>query len=287
MEEQWTVLKVLQWTTQYFTGKGIEGSRADAEVLLAHVLGMERIQLYLNHDKPLAPEELARYRQLIRRRAAREPVQYIVGRQEFWSLPFEVTPSVLIPRPETEVLVEQALALLGTRPALVLDVGTGSGAIAVALAHERPDIRVLATDRSYPALVTAKRNAEANGVAGRVCFVLSDLLRALAEQPVFDLIVSNPPYIPEEEFSGLAPEISRHEPHCALLGGGAQGLDAVRGIIAQSRNRLKPGGAVLVEIGRGQAEILEKELSPGTSGAFDFIKDYSGIRRVLHVKAPR
>ncbi|MCE5333504.1 MAG: peptide chain release factor N(5)-glutamine methyltransferase [Desulfobacteraceae bacterium] len=286
MEEQWTVLKVLQWTAQYFASKGLSGSRADAEVLLAHVLGVERIQLYLNHDKPLAPEELALYRQLIRRRTSFEPVQYIVGRQEFWSLPFEVTPDVLIPRPETEVLVERALELIGSRPALVLDLGTGSGAIAVALAHERSEVRVLATDLSYPALAMAKRNARRNGVADRISFALSDLFDALADRPLFDVIASNPPYISEADFPGLAPEITRHEPHCALRAG-LQGLDIVRSIIAQFRSRLKPGGSLLMEIGQGQADILEKELAPDFPGAFDFMEDYSGIRRVLHVTVSR
>ena len=129
MEENWTILRVLQWTTQYFTSKGIAQARANAEVLLAHALGTERIQLYLNYDRPLAPAELARYREMIRRRAAFEPTQYIVGTQEFWSLEFEVSPAVLIPRPETEILVERALEILGDDHALVLDLGTGSGAI--------------------------------------------------------------------------------------------------------------------------------------------------------------
>ncbi len=159
MEERWTVLKVLQWTTEYFTLKGIDQARASAEVLLAHVLGVERIQLYLNFDRPLAADELASYRALIRRRAAREPTQYIIGKQEFWSLEFEVTPAVLIPRPETELLVEKALALTRDTSKRVLDLGTGSGAIAIALAHECPNLRVVATDSSCAALLVARRNA--------------------------------------------------------------------------------------------------------------------------------
>ena len=147
MEERWTVLRVLQWTAEYFGRKGVEQPRAGAEVLLAHVLGMERIQLYLNFDRPLAPDELASYRELIRRRAAREPTQYITGRQEFWSLEFAVTPDVLIPRPETELLVEKALELVRGSSKRVLDLGTGSGAIAVALAHECKTIQVVATDQ--------------------------------------------------------------------------------------------------------------------------------------------
>jgi release factor glutamine methyltransferase len=283
MEEKWTILKVLQWTTDYFRTKGFEQPRADAEVLLAHILGLERIRLYLNYDRPLSPEELARFRSLIRRRAAFEPAQYIVGKQEFWSLPFEVTPSVLIPRPETEVLVEKALELMGSSPSLVLDLGTGSGAIAVSLAHERPDVRVVAVDKSYSALSVAQRNAAANGVSERVFFVAMDLFGALEARCSFDLIVSNPPYISDEEFLDLAPEIANYEPHSALRGGGESGLGLIRKILEQFRAFLKPNGSLLVEIGLGQAQILEKDFpAPGVE-KFEFIEDYSGIKRVLHV----
>ena len=175
MEERWTVLKVLQWTTEYFGLKGIDQPRASAEVLLAHVLGMERIQLYLNFDRPLAPAELASYRELIRRRAAREPTQYITGKQEFWSLDFEVTPAVLIPRPETELLVEKALELVRGTAKRVLDLGTGSGAIAIALAHECPTIQVVATDKSCAALLVARRNAFRHHVEERIALVATDL----------------------------------------------------------------------------------------------------------------
>lgn len=158
-EAPWTILKVLQWTTGYFQRQEIEQARANAEVLLAHVLGLERIQLYLRHDQPLTGDELAKFREVVRRRAAREPTQYITQKQEFWSLDFEVTPSVLIPRPETELLVELAAEILGTASAHVLDLGTGSGAIAVALAHQCPNLAVVAIDSSPAALEVARRNA--------------------------------------------------------------------------------------------------------------------------------
>lgn len=283
MEEKWTILKVLQWTAEYFSTKGFEQPRADAEVLLSHVLGMERIRLYLNYDRPLSPEELARFRSLIRRRAAFEPAQYIIGKQEFWSLPFEVTPSVLIPRPETEVLVEKALDLIGRSPSLVLDLGTGSGAIAVALAHERPDVRVIAADKSYSALCVAKRNAARNGVSERISFVGMDLFTALRPQSQFDLIVSNPPYISDAEFLDLAPEIANYEPHSALRGGGKRGLGLIRKILEQFHAYLKPNGSLLVEIGQGQAQILEEDFPAIYAGKFCFLEDYSGIKRVLHV----
>jgi release factor glutamine methyltransferase len=286
VEEQWTILKILRWTTSYFAGKGIGQPRADAEVLLAHILGMERIQLYLNYERPLSSEELARFRQLVRRRAAFEPTQYIVGKQEFWSLEFETGPAVLIPRPETEILVEKALGLAGDRPALVLDIGTGSGAIAVALAHERPGIRVVAIDKSFPALVVAKRNALRHEVADRVRFAAMDLTDALLPGRRFDIIVSNPPYVAETEFLDLAPEIANYEPHSALRGGGARGLGIVRRILERFRDYLKPGGSLLVEIGHQHADILEREreLAGAPAEEFEFIRDYSGIRRVLHVR---
>lgn len=284
MEEKWTILKVLQWTMEYFSGKGITQPRSEAEVLLAHVLGLERIQLYLNYDKPLSAEELAVFRGLIRRRAAFEPTQYITGRQEFWSLDFEVTPAVLIPRPETEIIVEKALEIIGDGPSLVLDLGTGSGAIAVALAHERPEIRVVAADKSLSALAVAKRNATRHQVADRVLFVAADLFQPFAPGPVFNLIVSNPPYISDAEFLDLAPEIANYEPESALRGGGTRGLGMIRKILQQFHNFSSPDGAILVEIGLGQAELLDRELSAGRR-KFDFIEDYSGIKRVLYVRS--
>ena len=284
MEEQWTVLKVLQWTMGYFKGKGFEQPRADAEVLLAHALGMERVQLYLNHDKPLSPEELTRFRGLVRRRAAYEPTQYITGKQEFWSLEFEVTPAVLIPRPETEVLVERALEIAEHKPGLVLDLGTGSGAIAVALAYERSAIRIIAADKSWPAIEIARKNALRNGVAERISFVVMDLFEAFGSRPLFDLIVSNPPYVSDEELLDLAPEIANYEPRCALRGGGKQGLALIRKILEKFHSHLKPEGSFLMEIGLGQAEILEAGLPSYLAGRFEFIEDYSGIKRVLHVR---
>jgi len=294
MEETWTILKVIQWTAGYFSRKGIEQARAEAEVLLAHVLGMDRIQLYLRFDQPLSAAELAGYREIIRRRAAHEPTQYITGRQEFWSLEFEVTPSVLIPRPETELLVEKSLEFLESsgnssdktpEPAIV-DLGTGSGAIAVALAHERPSSRVIATDRSPEALAVAKRNAMRHHVEDRIFFAAMDLLSGFRpSSPLFDLIVSNPPYIGEAEFAGLAPEIARHEPAGALRGGGNQGLDIIRRIINNVPVYLKPGGMLLLEVGQGQPDLLRDELAASPHiDSFEFIRDYSGILRVVKLR---
>ncbi len=284
MEETWTILKVLQWTTEYFAGKGIEQPRADAEVLLAHVLQLERIQLYLRFDQPLKRNELAAYKELLRRRALREPTQYITGKQEFWSLEFSVGPSVLIPRPETEILVERAFDYIGKNAARVLDLGTGSGAIAVSLAHECPSISITAVDKSREALETARHNAMKHKVSNRISFVASDLFSAFrigAAQ--WDLIVTNPPYIGDEEFPSLAPEVALHEPREALLGHGRQGLGIIDQILREAGRYLKPGGRLLMEFGFNQSELMEQRLLqlgfPRQS--FQFIRDYSGILRVL------
>jgi release factor glutamine methyltransferase len=285
MEVRWTVLSVLQWTAEYFGRKGLEQPRASAEILLAHVLSMERIQLYLNFDRPLTPLELASYREVIRRRAAREPNQYITGKQEFWSLELEVTPAVLIPRPETELLVERTLDLVRNSANRVLDLGTGSGAIAIALAHECPALDVIASDRSCAALQVAKRNAMRHGLLDRIALVATDLLEGFsASSTPFDVIVSNPPYVGEKEFPFLAPEIIQYEPNSALLAG-PQGLSAIRRILREAPVYLKSQGSLLLEIGAGHAELLLEELT--NDPYFDlceFHRDYSGILRVLHAR---
>lgn len=286
MEETWTILRVIQWTTDYFARKGIDQPRAGAEVLLAHALGVERLQLYLHHDKPLGPEELARYREAVRRRASREPVQYITGKQEFWSLEFEVNSAVLIPRPETELLVERAIELIGDYPAVVLDLGTGSGAVAVAIAHEKPAVRIVAADRSLEALAVARRNALRHGVSDLIALAAMDLLSSFSRDLApFDLIVSNPPYIGEEELQSLAPEVKCHEPMGALRGGGLDGLDIIRRILAEAPGVLKPSGCLLVEIGHKQAEILDREIRANHDYAeHRFFEDFSGILRILQAR---
>ncbi|MBC7357424.1 MAG: peptide chain release factor N(5)-glutamine methyltransferase [Desulfacinum sp.] len=286
MEETWTILKVVQWTTEYFRGKGLEQPRADAEVLLAHALGLRRMDLYLRFDQPLHPDELARYRELIKRRAAREPTQYITGRQEFWSLELEVNPAVLIPRPETERLVELALEAFGQEPIRVLDVGTGSGAIAIALATERPRWAVTACDISWDALQTARRNAERHCVADRIAFVLSDLSSAFRPAPPpFHLICANPPYVGDAEWDSLAPEVMGHEPERALRGGGPDGTLVPRKLLRDAFPLLRPGGMLLMEFGRGQETVLAEEACRlSRVHEVDVIPDYSHIPRVLRVE---
>jgi release factor glutamine methyltransferase len=284
MKETWTILKALQWTAGYFSRKGIDQPRAGAEVLLAQVLGMDRIELYLYYDRPLSVSELTQFRRFIQRRAAREPTQYITGHQEFWSLDFEVNPSVLIPRPETELLVEKALDVLKASPQLILDLCTGCGIIAVALAHECSSLKIIATDNSPEALLVAQRNAIHHQVERRIFFVAGDLFSVFSpSHDLFDLIVTNPPYVAQEGFDKLAPEIVHYEPKTALAGG-ALGLDVIHKILREAPFYLKRGGSLLIEIGQGQAEILRRELEENSH--FEppqFIEDYSRVLRVLHL----
>ncbi len=258
MNETWTLLKLLQWTTGYFREKGIDNPRLDAELLIAAVLELDRVGLYLNYDKPLGSAELDRVRPLVKRRAQREPLQYLLGKTEFWSLEFRVSPAVLIPRADTEVLVEEALSK-ATATGCLLDIGTGSGAIALSFASERAEWRVTGLDISSAALEVAAENASKLGLAGRATLAEGDL--AQLPEGAYDLVVSNPPYIASAEYEQLMPEVRDHEPQLALLAG-AEGLDCYREIARQIDRVLKPGGWLLLEIGYRQqeavAELLEK-----------------------------
>ncbi len=291
-EADWTILKLLAWTTSFFKSHGIESPRADAEILLAHTLGSERIALYTHHDQPLNPDELSRFKALIKRRAGREPVAYIVGQKGFWSLELAVTPAVLIPRPETECLVEKALQFLpcdaAPSPLRVLELGTGSGAIVLALAKERPAHRFYALDRSLAALTVARRNARRAGLDGRVCFWVADWVDSLRHGgPLFDLIVSNPPYIRTGDIAGLQPEIGRFEPRQAL-DGGPDGLQDLHRIIRQSPPFLAAGGRLLLEIGWDQAKALAALAADcGMYEESAVFQDYSGLDRVLILRKNR
>jgi release factor glutamine methyltransferase len=277
-DEIWTILKVLQWTQNRFRERGLASPRLDAEVLLAHVLGKERIALYTHHDQPLKKEELAAYRELIRRRLGGEPVAYLVGRREFWSLAFSVDERVLVPRPETELLVETVLALVAGRPSpRIADIGTGSGAIAIAVAHERPDAQVVAVDRSAGALEVARGNAEALDVD--IELVEGDLLAPLAGREPFRVIASNPPYIPDGDFAGLPPEVKR-EPREALLAG-ADGLAVLRRLATGAPACLEPGGALAVEVGRGQAGAVAELFAGAGLEGVEVKRDLAGIERVV------
>lgn len=274
--ETWTLLKVLNWTKDYLAAKGVENARLEAEWLLCEVLSLDRVGLYLNFDKPLQEDELTSYRSMVARRAKREPLQHILGTQEFMGLEFITTAAALIPRHDTEVLVCEALRVA---PAArrVLDIGSGSGCIAIAIARNLPDAAVVAVDISSPALELARRNAELNAVA--VDFRLGSLFEPLTGER-FNLVVSNPPYIPAAEIEKLQPEVRDFEPKAAL-DGGADGLDFYRRIITAAAEYLAAEGWLLLEVGAGQAaEVAEMFTSNGFSAIFT-ATDSGGIERVV------
>jgi release factor glutamine methyltransferase len=252
-----------------------QNPRLDAEVLLAHVLGWDRTALLTHPERLLSPAEADHFENLLRRRLASEPIQYITGTQEFFGLSFEVSPDVLIPRPETEHLVEAVLERLGREANLrIIDVGTGSGAIAVSLAHVMPQAEVTAVDCSVAALQVARHNAQRHGVADRVTFLQSDLLAAV-DQNNFDAVVSNPPYIANDEV--LETQVSHYEPQAALFAG-PTGLEVYERLIPQTRRVLKPQGWLMMEIGYGQSPALLKLLNGWT---VTLGNDLQGVPRVV------
>ena len=254
-EEVWTVLRMMEWSGAYLEDKGIARGRLDAEHLLARVLELGRLDLYLQFDRPLVASELDRYRPLLKRRAKREPLQYILGRAAFRELDLEVDGRVLIPRPETEILLDEVLEWAGVHAgtqARGLDLGTGSGAIALSLVLEGPFELVVATDNSKAALEVARRNAEVTGLSEKLDFRLGSYFEPISEAEVFDLVVSNPPYVAEGEAPSLPPEVREWEPGAALFAG-PDGLAALRVIVAGAAPRLRQGGLLALEVGLGQA----------------------------------
>lgn len=252
-----TVLEIIKKTTDFFAGKAVESPRLNAELLVGHALGLKRMQLYLQFERPLTEAELEKIRPLVRRRAQREPLQYILGETEFCGLKLKVDRRALIPRPETELLVERVAAACAIPPARILDLGTGSGAIALALANAFPSAHVTATDLSDEALGLAGENAVATGLAERVSFQRSRWYEQLdANQPI-DVIVSNPPYLSPQEVAETTPEIRQHEPVSALTPADGDAFSDLRAIIAGAPRFLKPGGLLALETGIAQhAELL-------------------------------
>ena len=261
-QRTWTIKEILNVTSQFLRDKQIESPRLCAEVLLSLQLHKTRVELYLSFDQPLRDSEVAQYRALVKRRLNREPLQYITGRQEFWSLEFVVNPSVLVPRPETEILVEEALNLKKTNQlhegsgdqTRILDLGTGSGAIAISLAKEIEGAAFWATDISAEALAVARENAERHAVSGKITFCQGDLYQALEQPaPAFDMIISNPPYIASDAFDTLPEEVRAYEPRIAL-DGHEKGMYFIERIIADAENHLRPGGWLLIEMDPGQTD---------------------------------
>lgn len=320
------LLDYLKLAGNHLRAKGIESDRLDAELLLSEALGMTRVELYTHHERPLSTAEVDRFRDLLRRRAAREPVAYILGRREFWSLEFAVDRRVLIPRPETETLVEtavractgqlgasagptryeadaptvddavgesedscgapeaevrRAVRLLAER---LLDIGTGSGAIAVALAVELPELSIVATDESAATLEVAPRNAARHGVAERIDFRCGDLFAAIGEEEVFDVIVSNPPYVKDHEVSEMEPEVRDWEPRGALFSG-IDGMRETARIIDGAALHLKPDGWLILEVGTQAADVRQR-LTRGGWRDVRSVPDLAGRDRVVAARRP-
>ena len=282
--ESWTILRMILWSAEYLTEKGVEAGRLDAEWLLSAALGVDRLQLYLQYDRPLSSEEREAFKPLLRRRASREPLQYIIGRAAFRQLELKTDPRVLIPRPETEVLVQEVLdwASAGAGSVgRVWDMGTGTGAVALSLAAEGAWTRVVATDVSPEALSVAADNAERHDLSGLVEFREGSLFEPLEEGEQFDIIVSNPPYIAKGEKGELQPEVRDWEPPEALFAG-EDSLDVIRQLVAGAPEHLLPGGLLALECGLGQAERVAADVN--ATGAFAAVRirpDLNGRPRVV------
>jgi release factor glutamine methyltransferase len=321
-QASWTILAMLRWTADYFRTKGVSEPRAAAEILLAHTLGISRLDLYLRYDQPLNPEELARFKALMVRRREGEPVAYLTGHREFWSLDIQVTPAVLIPRPETETLVAAALEVaedfrgegqgptapafedkfppndigpakdhpkiqnLKPKPSPLLgaEIGVGSGAVVIALARELPALAWVGVDLSGAALTVARDNARRHAVLHRVHLLRSDLLAALKPTPAFTLLVANLPYVPRAEWERLPREIKAFEPSGALLGG-EDGLDLIRPLVRQGHQYVLGGGWLLLEVGDGQAPTVAALVAETRAyDRIETVKDFSGIERVVRAR---
>ncbi len=290
----WTTRRLQQWMAGYFEQRGIESPHLVADMLLAHVLDCERMRLYMEVDRPTDKSELARLRDLVRRASGHEPAQYLVGEAWFFSRPFHVDRSTMIPRPSTETLVEYVIQWLRNEPGhdapLFADVGTGTGCIAISLLAQFDAARAVATDVSGDALDLAARNAERHGVADRIEFRAGDLLDPLRDHPLwgtFDVICSNPPYIPDHEWAGVAPNVRDYEPHTALRGG-VDGLDFIRPLLAGAGAGLRTGGRLVVELADSHHEQAADLVRHAADlKLIDVLKDHEGLHRVVVAEAAR
>lgn len=285
-ERSWTVLELLQWTEEHLRKHGVESPKLDAECLLAHALGSQRLQLYVDFDKPTHPDQRARFRELVVRRARdRVPVSQLLGSKEFWSLELDVTRDVLSPRPETETLVEATLSRLPDPNGAyrIVDIGTGSGAIALALARERPSAQVTATDISQPALQIARINADKLQLSERLRFLEGDLFGAVPGEQ-FDLVVSNPPYVARRDADALPPELA-HEPEVALFGGD-DGFAVSSRLVAGAWDALLPGGVFAVELAPDQTERIAQECKEVGLDEVETLRDLARRQRVVVARKP-
>jgi len=281
---EWTIQRLLTWVTEYLTQKGVDAPRLSAELLLSHVLGLRRIELYTQYNKVVAQEQLTQLRGLVKRAGEHEPVAYLVGRTEFYSIEFEVTPDCLIPRPETELLVQRSIELLRKRtgPQSVCDLCTGCGIVAVAIAKNVPDAKVIATDISEPALAVAAKNVEKHKLADRIELRHGDLFEPLVPQlDLFDVIACNPPYVSAAEYEALEKNVKDYEPRIALYAG-QEGLDVYRRIVEKVGQFLKPDGILLLEIGYQQGPTVRELLEQtGVFAQIRIDKDLQGHDRVV------
>lgn len=289
--DTWTVLQLLNWATNYFKTHHIDQPRTNAEILLSNTLKLARVDLYIQYDRPLNPLELKSFKNVLKRRLRGEPVAYIVGEKGFWSLNLKVTPDVLIPRPETERLVETCLSIIPRepvpRPTRILDLGTGSGAVVLALAVERAGHFFCALDCSAGAVEVALTNARKYNLDGKIYFFCANWFDALNNRGNgFDLIVSNPPYIRRDELNGLPVEILHHEPQMAL-DGGADGLETIRMMIREVPKYLNPGSWLVFEIGYDQSDSVKRLITEtGAYTSVHIVKDHNAFDRVVQARVP-
>ncbi len=282
----WTVQRIMEWTQSWFSERGIDSSRLDTEVLLAHVFGKDRVYLYTHYDRPLSSQERDAFRALVKRRAKREPVAYILGEKEFYGRSFKVTPDTLVPRPETEHLIDGVLKWVAERraegamtsPCRILDIGTGTGCIAITLAAELAEVEVVAVEISEATLAVARENARTLGLGEAIQFREGDLFAPVAGER-FDIVVSNPPYVEETVRETLQPEVTEFEPAGALFAG-ADGMEIIRRLIPGSLEHLVPGGLLAVEFGSSQRAAMEEEMGKAWT-QFWIEQDLQGHPRAL------